>query len=993
MAQPSQEFPPWLTPSLVQITDAAGAVATETTVVYVPPTYFGPSIPLGSLYVFGGTTEPPTIVLPGESTAVPSQITTTAIPTTTTQLTTTVTPTTTVLTSTSPSTTATPTSVSVSISASSVSVSSSSLSSQSTSVQSSFSFSTTPSTTQSITSSTPTPSNPSIVHSSGLTRGQLVGVIVASILGLIFFFVLALFLFLCLKGRRNRRQFATLTPIDEDYYIVPSGGRLPGEGSPRHSGEEADPFLQQSSSRSRGTAAAAAAGAGVGAAAMTQVPSQAASHNGSNRVPPPNPNATNGSNSSGSTNSNASGFGVLLDRPSLGYLPVMPEQEHEHETVGTPLSPVDMERIAREQVLPDEESHQQYPDEDYIGPYAYSSDLPLPPRLVDPSSIATPLLGAEARPAFVSRPSRLSEKSSFEHENATLMVARRVKAEDLGPRSLSQQSGSSTAGPSSSSNRPSSGLLAALGLSGLANLGIRRMSWFNKNADSPRNSVSTRTHSAERLSEKDVESGRSLLSPDAARAVDSLGQRRGVVGTGPDGLRPHSEVSARSGTSGGTVYHDAASSLIPGTPAPLPRALTPTEGVSMPIPEHAWISSPLSQQHHHQPPHQTQSQPPAYSSPTMPSFPTPPQTDILDMPAPAALNHFSSLSSIKETPTGSSTFSTSKPAPFLPPGLESTIRPVGWSVSSNSTDVDAAEGEGERDLSASGVSFAFRRSFSGLGMDLGAGMGGMNLGMGGAAGLNDAISIDILEEAPPDAELGWRTIAAAAGSGGGLMGPGRRGTFGLYTPAGPGIPSDHGSLHSMASDFSRSLRSTGSAPAARRDLNLSGSVNSTTSSRPSVGAYSVAVSMGSGVSLAHSLVRQGSLSADEGRRGGAGGRSPALSAFGGQRRAGASSGSASREASNGTSEERSAQEEQGSALALHMIPTIGAPPSAHLDTLHDGTPSKHAQTIRSVGSGSTTVGNDTFSTLQAGEGGGRLSPLSMTFSMDLPWAGGLPDEP
>jgi len=604
-----------------------------------------------------------------------------------------------------------------------------------------------------LSSSTSSPSSVAAIgHASGLTRGQLVGVIVASILGLIFFFVLALFLYLCLKGRRNRRQFATLTPIDEDYFIVPSGGRLPGEGSPRHSGEEADPFLQQSSGsgrRSRGGQSAAAAG--VGAAAMTQVPSQAASRNGGNRVPAPSV-PTNGSNSSGSTNSNASGFGVLLDRPSLGYLPVMPE--HEHENVGgTPLSPVDMERIGREHVLPDES--EQYADDGYTGAYAYSLDPQVPPRLVEPTT-DTPLLGGPARPPFASQPSRLSDKSSFEHENATLMVARRVKAEDLGPRSLSQQS-ESTAGPS---NRPNSGLLAALGLGGLANIG--RMSWFkNLESSSPRDSVLTPAptrskRSAERLSEKDVdvESGRSLLSPDMnTRPADSFGQRPRAnvnVGTGPDGLRPHSSVSARSGTSGGTIYHDAASS-IPGTPllAAPPRALTPTDAVAMPS-EHAWMSSPLT--HSNQPPAYSNTVPAPTSAPPTP--PPPAAADILDMPAPTALNHFASMSSIKESPTGSS-FST-KPPPFLPPGLD-TIRPVGWSTDGRHSPTTTAT-----DITASRGSFG--RSYGLMGS-----MGSMGMGH------VDAITIDILEEAPPDAEHGWRTLAAS----GGLVDAGRRTTFGL----------------------------------------------------------------------------------------------------------------------------------------------------------------------------------------------------------------------
>ena len=45
MTQPTQVFPPWLTPSVSAVTNAAGVpVATETTIVYLPLTYFGPSV-------------------------------------------------------------------------------------------------------------------------------------------------------------------------------------------------------------------------------------------------------------------------------------------------------------------------------------------------------------------------------------------------------------------------------------------------------------------------------------------------------------------------------------------------------------------------------------------------------------------------------------------------------------------------------------------------------------------------------------------------------------------------------------------------------------------------------------------------------------------------------------------------------------------------------------------------------------------------------------
>lgn len=45
MEQPSQEYPPWLTPVPSVVTDAAGfPVATVTGVSYIAPTYYGPSV-------------------------------------------------------------------------------------------------------------------------------------------------------------------------------------------------------------------------------------------------------------------------------------------------------------------------------------------------------------------------------------------------------------------------------------------------------------------------------------------------------------------------------------------------------------------------------------------------------------------------------------------------------------------------------------------------------------------------------------------------------------------------------------------------------------------------------------------------------------------------------------------------------------------------------------------------------------------------------------
>jgi len=285
-------------------------------------------------------------------------------------------------------------------------------------------------------------------------------------------------------------------------------------------------------------------------------------------------------------------------------------------------------------------------------------------------------------------------------------------------------------------------------------------------------------------------------------------------------------------------------------------------------------------------------------------------TDILDMPAPVALHHFSSLSSLKDTTAGSSL------AAFFPPGLD-TIKPVGWS--------DVAT------VVADSSSF-------------------------GGAFLNDSLSssgrntID-LEDAPPSAEIGWRSIAS-----GGFGDAGRHGT-GLFIDQ-SGFMSEQGSLHSMRSHFNPSLRSTGSAPASRREG--SSSIGSA-SSLPS----------------AYSLSRTGSISSDGRRRHQS--NSPSLSASGGH------------------SQKRPSPLSNNDEQPSSNIPfNIGSPPCAHV------TPDKMS-TIRSLGSSggsgpiaaATVMDEDSFGTVKGLPVGlvrsGSTSQMSSaSFPLNAPpWAAGL----
>ncbi|KAF9532694.1 hypothetical protein CPB83DRAFT_847235 [Crepidotus variabilis] len=914
MAQPSVEYPPWLTPIPSVITDAAGApVTTSTSISYVTPIYYGPSIPLGSLYSYGGYSIPPSIQFssaPAATSTTETPVTTSATPTTSTTTFATPTSVLTTATPTSVLTTATPTS-----SISSTSTTTSFITSSS-STSASMTSSTSSSTTLAATSSSAAPSSTAsgIPAITGLTKPQLVGVIVASILGLVFLFVLALFLFLWWKARKNRREYRTLSPIDDDYIVVPSGiGRSPGEGSPRQSGEETDSFLQR-----RGQTG------GVSADTPTRAYTA--------RVPPP----TTNSNSSDSTNSHASGFGVLLERPTIQFLPSMPEYE---QSSGQHLSEAEMERLGRENVIPDDNA--QYQDPEYSGAYAYTTDLP-PPRLVDPS--AAPLLSVAQQPHHPNDSVGSKGSLAGEHpEEATVHMARRVKVESLGPRSSSQDE--SSAGPS---RRSSAGaLLSALGLGALANLG--RTSWF-KNFDSPlptHHEPESPSYLAELLSEKDLETGQHALSSEQ-RAVDSFGNRpRGAaaLGTGTDGSRPISTASGFSAGSGGTQFFDAKSRPgTPGTPilTPLPRAMTPVEQPLPAIPapqmtEHLWFSSPLAG-------------PPAYEEPTRPystHSPTRSQTsltmppndlDILDMPAPTALNNFASISSLKDSATGSS-FGMKAP-PFPPPGLggfgplETTIRPVGWASSDTGTEASDSRG------------------------------GSLGYATGRAA--VDDLSFDVLEEEPPEAEHGWRSIAT------GGFGDSGRGTFGTLVQ-GPEFTSEQGSLHSMRSHFNPSNRSSGSAPASSR---LGGSVNSNSSRSPS--------NRSGASSNIHALMHKGSISSDSRKRHAP--VSPALSAFGVHPRGRSSP-------SPVPSPGPSSLQHQYPFDRPHTPTLIGSPPPVYMSPEKPGT-------IKSLGSSTTMVQGDTslgtvkgvmipaVPELEVPERSASASPPLSAFG-GAPWAGGL----
>ncbi|KAG6885623.1 hypothetical protein C0993_012041, partial [Termitomyces sp. T159_Od127] len=411
--------------------------------------------------------------------------------------------------------------------------------------------------TMSTFSTAPTSSSEASHH---LSRAGLIGVIVGSILGLIFIFIAAILLYLCMKGRRRRddperilqttEQAQSHTPFaypwasysNTNYHVVGWNDR-----SPRSSGGEADPFLAQTTDE------------------LPQSPEATQNLNvppfvGIARVPVPT-TGSQSSKGSGSTSkssgTNHSGYGVLVDRPTLKLHPGT-TAELERQRRGHILGTEDLDRINEEAVLPQEREgelsplhaplHSLDPNEGWTSANRHSSSL-------NPSQL----------PFVVKRPSQNSLAAYPDaDEAATLLTARRVRVEELASRSPPRLVGSFGEVHSRNSNR---GLLNSLGLD--------RLSWFKNSDNSSRRSSRTNGYSVSPLADEDPEIGKGLLSPEMSQLP---APRPGLLF---EGDRPISTASARSGT---TVYHDAHSS--PGTPispttpiSPVPRALTPSGSI------------------------------------------------------------------------------------------------------------------------------------------------------------------------------------------------------------------------------------------------------------------------------------------------------------------------------------------------------------------------------------------------------------------------------
>lgn len=183
--------------------------------------------------------------------------------------------------------------------------------------------------------------------------------------------------------------------------------------------------------------------------------------------------------------------------------------------------------------------------------------------------------------------------------------------------------------------------------------------------------------------------------------------------------RPISSISTKSGS---TVYHDAPST--PGTPPPMP-----------PMPRVYMSTGTLSHHDLHNARSGSTMSPPTYENSQMNQGPgqgpgqafskdefAPRLIDVLDMPAPVSMSQFSSISSRGGMP--------------YPPGLAGVLpTPRSWYESSSS---EAGTGEGVE---------------------------------------NAGITIDVLEDAPPQARDGWRVLAR----NGGVAYPEHRSSFGIVS--------------------------------------------------------------------------------------------------------------------------------------------------------------------------------------------------------------------
>ncbi|KAF9790370.1 hypothetical protein BJ322DRAFT_1104030 [Thelephora terrestris] len=618
---PTQVLPPWYTLITSTATDAAGdPTATVTTLMRLPLTYYGPSIPLGTdtnIWVYGGPTSPtaasplPVSPTPPSSTNVtptlPSSLTT---PPSSTLL-----PTSSTLTSLLSSLTSLP------------------------SVTSTGSLLTGSSTQTSPTSSSILPAPTSTASPSRLNK-TAVGAIAGSIIAAL---IILLCCLLVLRWRRNTRRrrdghdlltpaperhrhsrlysftddsprgqvpiwtgwsmvhtsaenrSVSVPPVEGGWTLVHdngSGDRVPGEGSPRGSGEETDPFLRTRHSNQ-----------------MSQPPSA--------RLVTPAPVLDATHNSQDSTSTGASGYGNVVEASQARFSHLVPPPVTQWGNILPP--------TLLTQMVDEPRRHDDIMEED-----EEASLLQPPPRL-DPDRLGASRISP--RPSLQSIRTSRSERSlpipdtpASWDETPQLMTAQRIRVDEMDRAEAREVPSPTTSSP------------PQLGQPGRSNLRSRQGT-PERQASRP-----TTPHP-----EPDIEAGPS------SRPVER-----------PQRLRPVSGHSGTSGESGGTLFHDAQSRSE--TPPPLPSpppALTTNSRSRLPMPE------PMQESTSESPTlrvvgHSSQSQ---SQTDDMDPFADPVGftgvQDPLDLPAP--ISRFATTSSDRE--------------PIFPPGL---IISRSWMTSSGS---------------------------------------------------------------------------------------------------------------------------------------------------------------------------------------------------------------------------------------------------------------------------------------------------------------------
>lgn len=358
----------------------------------------------------------------------------------------------------------------------------------------------------------------------------------------------------------------------------------------------------------------------------------------------------------------------------------------------------------------------------------------LPPRRIDPDGLGVLSAVRTSRNSGYSHKDSLnqslgSQKSvgSLElEEGAELLTAQRVKLGDTDtPRTIS----------TSLFNDPEAGPSSYRDPLGLHNLSGRlgRFSWFKRLSGAtqsdphlviptvdPYTRTPPRGHSRRESRSRPSSWRPPVNDPDLNPSPDNSRNSRGSnLGYLTAGSRPISSVSARSGASGNTIYHDAVSTPgsdnydVPSTIAVVgdsPTVPSFSQSGSSSTPRAGAAGSETLS---------IPTAPPAYSD-SQEQYGASDQgqtVDILDIPAPAP----------------ASPFVNSRPA--FPPGLVPLPTPRAW-----------------RDSYSSSNSPNTNRSSAG-------------------------IQIDVLEEEPPLAREGWRNISTGGGDSG-IRDP-RRTTFGI----------------------------------------------------------------------------------------------------------------------------------------------------------------------------------------------------------------------